>query len=219
MGRGAEIARRWIAVDPAHQDWRTGRDNANVRTARDLGPSCPRRSASAQLRLRSDSFSLSLSSSLLLNSGLRSYDRLCCPKQPTTAPFPLLFNRLSLKVCGGAGAFELGSVRRLLCRTLRALRSSAFLACFRVSFPLGLMQSATKMTGDISYPIFGSRPGPSTRPAISEPSGFCMPLYAIQPRAVANLTGFPCIHGLGSNGAMHYRCESRFPRFASGILQ
>ena len=40
-----------------------------------------------------------------------------------------------------------------------ALRASTFLACSKVSFPLGLMQSAAAMTGDIACPVSGSRTG------------------------------------------------------------
>jgi hypothetical protein len=40
-----------------------------------------------------------------------------------------------------------------------SLRASTFLACPAVSFPLGSMQSAAEMTGDIACPVSGSRTG------------------------------------------------------------
>ena len=40
-----------------------------------------------------------------------------------------------------------------------ALRASTFLACSAVSFPLGFMQSAAAMTGDIACPVSGSCTG------------------------------------------------------------
>ena len=41
-----------------------------------------------------------------------------------------------------------------------AFRASTFLACSKLNFPLGLMQSAAAMTGDIACPVSGSRTGP-----------------------------------------------------------
>jgi len=54
-----------------------------------------------------------------------------------------------------------------------ALRASTFLACSKVSFPLGLMQSAAAMTGDIACPVSGSRTGSKICCSLAGPPSSC----------------------------------------------